>query len=141
MSKKQSRKPLNSKPSIIVRGEFGIETSKMYIVAALIMFHIIPLMFLFMGDNGKILLSTMFMFTLNPIFIFAVGFFNGIRIGFTWRFPLLLMVLSTASVLMYYDIASAENFVITGMICLIIYGLFSIASEVIGAYLKRYIGG
>ncbi len=141
MSKKQRRKTLQKKDPIIVRGDFGIDSAKMYIVAALIMFHIIPLVFVFMGENGVILLSTMFMFTLNPIFIFAVGFFNGMRLGFTWRFPLLLTVISTASILMYYEMESAENIVMTVTICLIVYAVFSFLSCAAGAFVKRFMGG
>ena len=51
---KKLKKGLNEKKSsIIVTGPFSIDNAKMYIAATLIMFHIIPLLFVFLGRGRQ----------------------------------------------------------------------------------------
>lgn len=137
MSKK--RKPLKKQDGIIIRGKFSIETAKMYIVAALIMFHIVPLMFVFMGENGQIILSTVFMLTLNPIFLFGVGCFYAVRNGFDFKFPLILAVVAIASLMMYYSFETAGNMLITLIVTGLTYLIFAYVSALAGGFVKRFL--
>ncbi len=139
MAKKKIRKSLKEPKGIIIRGKFSMETAKMYIIAALLMFHIIPLFFVFMGENGRMLLSQMFMFMLNPIFLFSVGFFYGIRNGFDFKYPIILTALSTASILMYYDFETAYNVALGVSVCFCTYIIFSYLSTLLGGFAKRFL--
>ncbi|MCC8169798.1 MAG: hypothetical protein LIO59_05470 [Oscillospiraceae bacterium] len=139
MSKKQRRRTLKQKKGIIITGKYSMEKAKMYFIAALLMFHIIPLFFVFMGENGRMILAQMFMYMLNPIFLFAVGFFYGIRNGFDWKFPLILTVVSTISIVMYYDFENI-NYVMLGFsVSLCVYAVFSYLSTLLGGFLKRFL--
>lgn len=139
MSKKQRRKTLKKKNDIVVTGRFAMDSAKMYIVAAILMFHIIPLFFVFMGENGRVILAQFFMYTLNPIFLFAVGFFYSIRNGFDWKFPLLLTVISTISIVMYYDFETAYNVALGFSVSLCVYAVFAYLSSVLGGFVKRFL--
>lgn len=138
MSKKL-RRSLNEPKGIIITGKFAMESAKMYIITGLLMFHIIPLFFVFMGENGRMLLAQMFMFMLNPIFLFAVGFFYGIRNGFDWKYPLILTILSTISVPMYYDFADVNYAALSTALSFCVYGIFSYLSAVLGGFVKRFL--
>lgn len=139
MAKKEIRKSLKKPDGIIIRGKFSMETAKMYIITALLMFHIIPLFFVFMGENGRMLLSQMFMFMLNPIFLFAVGFFYGIRNGFDFKYPIILTVISTASIVMYYEFAGAYYVALSLALCFCVYIIFSYLSTLAGSFVKRFL--
>lgn len=133
------RKPLNKKSGIIATGKFSMETAKMYMAAALLTFHIVPLFFVFMGENGKAILLQMFLYMLNPILLFAIGFFYGVRNGFDFKFPLLFTVISTASVAMYYDFGDANHFALALMLSLCVYLIFAFVSTVVGGFVKKFL--
>lgn len=123
----------------IITGPFSMETGKMYLVALLLLFHILPLFFVFMGENGVALMTNMFLFMLNPMFIFIVSLLYGVRVGFNWKFTGIAAIITTASVPMYYDFETLAHLVITTVISLIVYYIFIVVSTVIGGFLKRYI--
>jgi hypothetical protein len=139
MAKKEIRRSLKKDNRIIITGKFSMESAKMYIVAALLMFHIIPLFFVFSGENGRLILAQFFMFMLNPIFLFAVGFFYAVRNGFDFKFPLLLTVISTLSVVMYYDFETAYNVALSFALSLCVYAIFSYFSSLLGGFVKRFL--
>lgn len=131
----------NRKKSFIPKAKFDMDNAKIYIIAALIIFHILPLIFVFMGESGQSVLTNMFMFTVNPMMIFGVAFFYGVRLGFEWKFPLILAVISSASIFMYYDFADVNYLILSSMLCLIVYTLFSFVFALAGALVKKMIGG
>ena len=133
------KNPLKKQTGIIVRGDFSLDSAKYYIVAALIMFHILPLFFVFMGENGQVILATVFMLTLNPIFLFAVGFFYAVRNGFDFKFPLMLTVIAAASLLMYYGYGAAENAIMTLLVTGITYLILAYGSAVLGGFVKKFL--
>lgn len=137
--KKNIRKGLK-RGGFIETGKFTLENSKMYIVAALIMFHIAPLMFVFLGEMGKQMLLTVFMFMLNPLFIFCLNMFHAVRMGFSWKFVFLVGIISAASIFMYYEV-EAGMMLQTGVLCFFVYTIFAFVSEAIGGFLRRIIGG
>ena len=53
MSKKNRRKTLTKKEGMIRKGEFSIDDSKVYIVLTIVMFHILPLVLVMMGEKGQ----------------------------------------------------------------------------------------
>lgn len=139
MAKKEIRKSLKKPDKIIIRGKFSMESAKMYIITALLMFHIIPLFFVFMGENGRMLLAQMFMFMLNPILLFAAGFFYGVRNGFDFKYPLILTLLSTVSIVMYYDFETAYNVALGLSLSFCVYLIFSYLSALLGGFVKRFL--
>ena len=136
------KKSLNEDTHIIKRGKFEMETAKIYLVISLLIFHIVPLVFVFMGEVGFATLMNMFLYTINVIFLFVIGLFYGIRIGFNFKFPLVMLVISILSYVFYYNSAvlftDANYYVMTGMITFVVYAVFSFFSVVLGGWLKRF---
>lgn len=136
-------KGLNEDTHFIKRGKFEMETAKMYIVFSLAVFHILPLVFVFMGDYGVSALINMVLTVLNGIFIAAIGLFYGIRIGFNFKFPALVTVIAMLSYLFYYSdgriFEDIYYYIGTGVIYLIVYAIFAFAATAVGGFLKRYI--
>ena len=139
---KKLRKSLNEDNHIIKRGKFEMETAKMYLVISLLVFHIAPLIFVFMGPVGLATLMNVFLYTVNVIFLFGIGIFYGIRIGFNFKFPLVMLVVSILSYVFYYNSAAlftdANHYVATGVITFIVYAVFSFFSVALGGWLKRF---
>ena len=50
---KNRRKSLKKEP-VIPKTDFSFYESKIYIIATIIMFHIVPLVFVMMGENGQL---------------------------------------------------------------------------------------
>ena len=136
------RKGLNEDTHLIKRGKFEMETAKIYLIIALIIFHIVPLGFVFMGETGLSVLFNMFLYTINTIFLFVLGVFYGIRVGYNFKFPLVLTVISVLSFVFYYNsdtiFNDANYYIMTGIITLIVYAVFSFLSTALGGWLKRF---
>lgn len=128
---------------MIIHGDFSMETAKWYIVAAIISFHILPLVFLAFGDVGRQLLSTVCMTYLNPMLLFIILLLYGVRVGFNVKMPLLTTLISTASIAMYYIDVNQSDYVyytvISTVVMLFVYAIFSFVSDVIGAFIKHWL--
>lgn len=128
---------------MIIHGDFSMETAKWYIVAAIISFHIVPLAFLAFGDVGRQLLSTVCMTYLNPMLLFIILLLYGVRVGFNVKMPLLTTLISTASIAMYYIDVNQSDYVyytvISTVVMLFVYAIFSFVSDVIGAFIKHWL--
>ncbi len=128
---------------MIIRGEFSMDTAKWYVVGLLVIFHILPLVFLAFGDMGKQLLSTVCMTFLNPICIFVIMFLYGMRIGFNFKMPILSTIISAASIAMYYTDVSQDAYVyyavISTLVMFFVYGIFSYGSAIIGGFIKHFL--
>ncbi len=139
---KKLRKGLNEDTHFIKRGKFEMETSKIYLIIALIIFHIVPLVFVFLGQTGLSILFNSFLYTINTIFLFGIGMFYGIRVGYNFKFPLVLTVISVLSFVFYYNsdiiFSDANYYIMTGLITVIVYALFSFLSTALGGWLKRF---
>lgn len=88
---KNRRKPLKKEP-VISKTDFSFYESKIYIIATIIMFHIVPLVFVMMGENGQLLLLQFFLMMLNPMFIALSGLIYGIKQGFNFKFHCLWLL-------------------------------------------------
>ncbi len=138
MSKKKRRKTVK-KEEIIRRGKFTIDDSKLFVIALIVMFHIAPLLFVFMGENGQLLLMTYFLVQLNPLFIAVTGLIYGVKKGFNMKFPIIMAVFAAVSVPMYYQFDSAQYMTQTIIIETIVYVIFSYLATAVGAFVKRWL--
>ena len=132
---KNRRKSLK-KETCNSKTDFSFYESKIYIIATIIMFHIVPLVFVMMGENGQLLLLQFFLMMLNPMFIALSGLIYGIKQGFNFKFPLFMAIISMVSIPMYYQFDAAANMMMTTIIMCIVYAIFSFAATVIGAFVK-----
>ncbi len=136
MSKKNRRKTLQ-KESRIQRGNFSVDDSKIYIIASIIMFHIIPLFFVIMGENGQLLLLQFFLMMLNPMFIALTGLIYGIKKGFNGKFPIFMAIVAFVSIPMYYNFENTGYMMQTTVIMAVVYIIFSYIATVIGGFVKN----
>lgn len=136
MSKKNRRKTLQ-KESRIQRGNFSVDDSKIYIIASIIMFHIIPLFFVIMGENGQLLLLQFFLMMLNPMFIALTGLIYGIKKGFNGKFPIFMAIVAFVSIPMYYNFENTGYMMQTTVIMAVVYIIFSYIATAIGGFVKN----
>lgn len=139
MSKKDRRKKLVKKESMLAKNEFTVDDSKIYIIATIIMFHILPLIMALMGESGQLLLLQTFLMMLNPIFISIAGLIYGIRKGFNVKLPLFMGVIALASIPMYYKLDTLAYIAQTTLVMGIVYLIFAYASTAIGALLRKFL--
>lgn len=137
MSKKNRRKTLTKKEGYIRKGEFSIDDSRIYIILTIVMFHIVPLAFVMLGENGQQVLMVNFLMMLNPIFISLTGLIYGIKKGFNAKFPLFMGIISAISIPMYYAFDNAAYMTQTLIIMAIVYIVIAFVSAIIGGFLKR----
>ena len=83
----------------------------------------------------------MFMFMVNPMLIFGISFFYGVRLGFEWKFPLMFGILATASIIMYYNFDGMNYMLLAGILCAVVYTLFAYLFTLFGAFIKKLMGG
>lgn len=137
------RKGLGEDTHFIRRGKYSTEEAKVYLIVALIVFHIVPLMFVFMGEAGAVAMQTTLLYTVNVLFLFGIGVFYGIRVGYNFKFPLILTIISFMSYVIYYSngyiFENVYYYVMTGVITFIVYALFSFVSTAIGGIAKKYL--
>ena len=132
MSKKNRRKTLKPKK----KSSFSVEESKLFLIVTIVMFHIVPLFFVMMGENGQMLLTQFFLVQLNPLFIALTGLIYGIKKGFNAKYPLIMGVLAVISIPMYYNL-EAQYMMQTIIIEAIVYIAFSYISVAAGAFVKK----
>ena len=136
-----ARKSLKKKGGPIATGKFSLDDSRLYLIITIVCFHILPLFFVFMGQTGQQILMTVFLMTLNPILIFCICCFHACRLGFCFKFPALVGAISALSVVMYYNGIAEGMGLITLVLFLLVYMLFSFGSELVGGFIKKLIGG
>lgn len=137
MSKKNRRKTIARKEEVIRKGEFSIDDSKAYIIFTIVMFHILPLFFVMMGDNGQTLLLQTFLMMLNPMFIAISGLVYGIKKGFNFKYPIFMTIIAALSIPMYYEFDAGAYMAQTTFIMGIVYLVFAAGSAAIGGFVKK----
>ncbi len=137
MSKKNRRKTITKKESRISKNEFSIDDSKIYIILTIIMFHIVPLAFVMMGENGQQILMLTFLMTLNPMFLALTGLIYGIKKGFNVKFPLFMGIIAAVSLPMYYKFETGAYMMQTTIVMFFVYTIFALVATVIGGWLKK----
>lgn len=132
------KNPLKQKKS----DNFNFATARSYIFATLIAFHIAPLVLMAMKMNMLVAMTMMCM-TVYPSFVAILSFIYGLKIGFSWKYPLFVAVIFAPSLLMYYMPLTTPDEImhalLATMIYTIVYAVFSFIATICGGYLKRYI--
>lgn len=134
----------NKGSSLIPRGAFSVDTAKVYILAAMIAFHILPLVLALAGKTSNAYLNSVFMFYFYPIIIFALLLVYGIKIGFNYKMPVITALLAAVSTIMYYSGASDTGMgilyypLLTLTLALFAYGLTAFLGILAGAFIRRF---
>lgn len=123
------------------KAEFGFETSKGYMAAIIVLFHILPLMAAICGMTDE--LMPILLMLVNPMIVFIVCAVFGTKQGFTWKMPLFCAVVFLPSVMMYYmDFNAVEDLmytVQTTLIYTIVYFVFSLIATAAGGLFKKWL--
>ena len=141
MSKKDRRrsgKKIGEKP--LPRVEFDVSSSKVYLLAALIIFHVIPLIFVamqfIMKDQNVMGMYMYFSIYFNSMLVAAVGFVYGLKKGFNVKFPIIISVIAALSILFYGGYTPPETMNVLFAFG-VTYALFAFGSVLLGAFLKK----
>ena len=86
------------------RAAYSAETAKYYILAVILIFHILPLVLKLCGSAGASLLNFNMRIYVNPMAVLAILLIYGIKLGFNFKMPLFATLLASASTIMYYQI-------------------------------------
>jgi hypothetical protein len=121
--------------------DIGFSSSKSYIMADLVAFHIVPLLFLMIKMDMISVGMMILLMTLNPLYVVIIGLVRGWRRGFGWKLPLLTGVIFAPSPLMYYmPLGTPEELmsaVMTAIIFTLVYWIFSFGATALGAGIRR----
>ena len=140
MSKKNRRRTLPAHKEMIPRVEFDTSDSKVYIIATLIIFHIVPLVFVLlnftMPESHFMDLYTHFAIYFNSSLLAVIAFLYGIRKGFNFKLPFFVSVIAVLSIIFYMNYMPSQTVPMLLAFGLV-YILFSFIGILVGAYLKR----
>ena len=140
MSKKNRRKTGNkigAKP--LPRVEFDFTDSRAYIIAAMLIFHIVPVVFLVVGLFMQMdfrPLYTHFAIYYNTMLTAALCFIYGLKKGFNVKFPVIITVIS-ALAMMFYSAYTNDQILNVFLAFGITYALFSFGAILLGAFFKK----
>ena len=112
-----------------------MEHAKMFILADIIAFHIVPLFILLTGV-GEAILSQMFLTFVNPLYMAISSFIFGITRGFAVPGIFIKSGLACASIIMYYGYGF-PNVIMSAVIMFIVYGLASFIGMGLGNFFQR----
>ena len=139
----RSNKSLKKEDRFLPRAVYSQETAKNYIIATIIVFHILPLVLKLCGIVGQSLLNTNMRMYINPMAVLAILLVYGIKLGFNVKMPLFVTLLSAASTIMYYTIEIDEELGILYYYFLsfgtsfIVYGIMAFLGAFLGALIRR----
>ena len=140
MSKRNRRRTLPARKEPLARVEFDASDSKVYILATLIIFHIVPLVFVLlhftMPDSNFMGLYTQFAIYFNSSLLAVIAFLYGIRKGFNFKLPFFISVIAILSIIFYINYMPSQTVPMLLAFGLV-YMLFSFIGIFVGAYLKR----
>ena len=123
---------------IIPTAAFSTENSKTYILVTIILFHVLPFILALIGDMGKMILTHLFMFYLNPLIVFATLFVYGLRVGFNAKVPLIVTLLASVSLIMYYSIEpDLAHYVLTFLLGVCVFAIMGFLGILAGAFVKH----
>ncbi len=130
--------PFSNKKFGVTCIKFDFVSAKYFIMAAIIMFHIVPLLLMFSPQAQSILYSV-FMAMLNPLFLLLEHLIYCARHGFNFKLPLISSVLGALSIVMYYTFKDSAYMLMTGLAMLAVYLIISLAGAVVGGFVKSYL--
>lgn len=135
MSKKNRRRSLKEKESILPTSQFSVDDSKVYLVAALIVFHIVPLAFVILGDKGRDMYEMLYL-TLDTMFLAIAGVIYGLKKGFNFQMPLVMTALGVLSLIFYPSFA--PEMVIKGrLVFALTFIIIALGALIVGAIIKK----
>lgn len=135
MSKKNRRKSLVQKESYLPHGEFSMDDSKIYLILTIIVFHILPLVFIAFGENGRLMYDMVYL-TIDTMFLAIAGLIYGLKKGFNFKMPLIMTALGVLSLIFYAEF-SAEMAVNGRLVFAVAYLIIAFGAVIIGAFLKK----
>lgn len=135
MSKKNRRKSLVQKETLLPHNEFSVDDSKIYLILAIVVFHVLPLVFMAFGERGKLMYDMTYM-TINTMFLAIAGIIYGIRKGFNLKLPLIMTALAALSLIFYAEF-SAEMAVTGRLVFIITYLIIAVGGVALGAFIKK----
>ena len=134
------KKTINKKADekLIPTAPFTTENSRIYILVTIILFHVLPFILALIGDTGKMILTHLFMFYMNPLIVFGTLFVYGLRVGFNAKMPLVVTLLASVSLIMYYSIEpDLAHYVLTFLLGFCVFAIMSFLGAVAGAFVKH----
>lgn len=151
MSSKKNLKRMkpDSEGKVFAKAQFSSEKAQPYILAAILIFHILPLVLMLCGPMGKTLLVANMRFYVNPVIVAAITLVYGIKIGFNAKMPLVATLLSSASTIMYYNNIKDTPFeqirengllyydMLNFATFFVLYGVMSFIGIAIGSFIKK----
>lgn len=135
MSKKNRRKSLVQKETLLPQSEFSVDDSKIYLILAIVVFHVLPLIFMAFGERGKLMYDMTYM-TINTMFLAIAGIIYGIRKGFNLKLPLIMAALGALSLIFYAEF-SAEMAITGRLVFIITYLIIAGGGVALGAFIKK----
>lgn len=139
---KRDYRSLKRKKETFVRNPFDMNSAKVYLIIMMVLFHIVPLIFKAFGDVGEQMYVGMFAVMINPMAIFAIMLFYGIRVGLNFKMPAICAGLELLSLFMYCSNVSGVIKFMTSIQSIIVlgitYSLFTFLAIFAGSFVKRY---
>ena len=140
MSKRNRRKTMPARKEPLPRVEFDASDSKIYILATLIIFHIVPLVFVLlhftMPESHFMDLYTQFAIYFNSSLLAVIAFLYGIKKGFNFKMPFFISLIAVLSIIFYVNYMPSQTMPMLFAFGLV-YVLFSFVGILVGAYFKR----
>lgn len=140
MSKRNRRRTMPARKEPFPRVEFSTSDSKVYMIATLVIFHIVPLVFVLMNftmpDTNFMALYTQFAIYFNSSLLAIIAFLYGIKKGFNFKMPIIISVIAILSIIFYAEYMINQTLPMMFAFGFV-YVLFSFVGILIGAYLKR----
>ena len=134
---------LKKESGFLPRAAYSQETAKYYILATIIIFHILPLVLKLCGPVGQSLLNSNMRLYINPMAMVAILLVYGIRLGFNVKMPMFTTLLSAASTIMYYTIEIDKEqgilyyYFLSSAFFFVIYGIMAFIGVFFGALIRR----
>ena len=139
----RSNRNLKKESEFLPRAVYSQETAKYYIIATILIFHILPLVLKLCGPIGQSLLNTNMRLYINPMAVLAILLVYGIKLGFNAKMPMFTTLLSAASTIMYYTIEIDKEqgilyyYFLSFAFFFVIYGIMSFMGVFFGALIRR----
>ena len=139
----RSGRNLKKESGFLPRAVYSQETAKYYIIATLLVFHILPLVLKLCGPIGQSLLNSNMRIYINPMAVLAILLVYGIKLGFNVKMPMFTTLLSAASTIMYYAIEVDKEkgilyyYFLSFASFFVIYGIMAFMGAFFGALIKR----
>lgn len=135
MSKKNRRKSLKEKETLLPTSAFSVDDSKVYLIIAMIVFHIVPLIFIAFGERGKLMYDMVYL-TLDTMYLAIGGIIYGLKKGFNFQMPFVMTALGVLSII-FYPTFAAEMAVKGRLVFAVAFLIIAYGGVIVGAVIKK----